>query len=479
MSKQLDIKNPRSGIVDYRIISAGIEEISNVAASHRIAQRNWASASLEHRISAMSTFAEAIIQHRAKLLEALACDTGRHAISIVEVDSVASAIQRWTALACEIAKNDHIVSTAAIPGISYRHQMVPLGLVGVISPWNFPLTLSLIDAIPALMAGNSILLKPSEVTPRFAGPLRTILAEVPELEAVMTIIDGDGTTGAELINHVDAICFTGSVKTGRLVAERAARNFIPAFLELGGNDPAIVLEDADIERASTSLLRAAVLNTGQACQSIERIYVAEAIYDAFLNQLVEKARTVRLNRNDLHAGHIGPLIYGQQGDIIESQLSDAVDKGAVIHTGGQVERIGGVWCLPTVVTHVNHSMKLMQDETFGPILPIMPFKTDEEAIELANDTDFGLSAAVFSEDQERAEAVARRIDAGAISLNDAALTGFVHEAEKHSFKLSGLGGSRMGPAGFVRFFRKKALILNAGQVADINQFDEANFYPTQ
>ena len=326
-----------------------------------------------------------------------------------------------------------------------------------------------------MIAGNAILLKPSEIAPRFAQPLRSLLAEVPELDAVMTIIDGDGTTGAELINHVDAICFTGSVKTGRGVAESAARNFIPAFLELGGNDPAIVLEDADLERATTSLLRASILNTGQACQSIERIYVVNTLYEEFLSLLIAKAKVVTLNRDNLHEGHLGPLINYQQGDIIEAQLLDAVEKGAVIHTGGKIERHGGVWCLPTVVTNVNHSMKLMTDETFGPVMPVMPFETEEEAIELANDTSFGLSAAIFSRNREHAETVGSKIEAGGISLNDASLTGFVHEAEKNSFKLSGLGGSRMGPAGYLRFFRKKALIWNAGQIADVEQFNEARF----
>jgi succinate-semialdehyde dehydrogenase/glutarate-semialdehyde dehydrogenase len=320
MSKPLAIRNPRSGDIDYHIIPASGETIQDAATHLRQAQKEWYKAGLEHRLTVMAAFADAIARHQTKLVEALTLDTGRYAISLYEVNTVAPAIQRWTALAREIEVQENVIATASMPDIFYRHQRVPLGLVGVISPWNFPLTLSLIDALPALIAGNAILLKPSEVTPRFAEPLRTLLAEVPELEKVITIIDGDGTTGAALINQVDAVCFTGSVPTGRIVAQSAARNFIPAFLELGGNDPAIVLADADIERASTSLLRASLLNTGQACQSIERIYVAEPIYEAFLTRLVAKAKMVKLNRDNLHAGHLGPLIQASQGEIIAAQL---------------------------------------------------------------------------------------------------------------------------------------------------------------
>jgi acyl-CoA reductase-like NAD-dependent aldehyde dehydrogenase len=475
VKQPLDIRNPRSGEIDYQIMPADRDMIATAATHLRQAQTGWAQAELQFRIDALSALAAAIARHRPVLLEALTQDTGRRAISAIEIDGIASSLQRWSALARKIAADGAIVHDAAIPHISYRYQRVPLGLVGVISPWNIPLTLSLIDAIPALIAGNAVLLKPSEVTPRFAQPLRKILAEVPALAAVMTVIDGDGTTGAELIHQVDAICFTGSVKTGRLVAESAARNFIPAFLELGGNDPAIVLADADVERATTALLRAAILNTGQACQSIERIYVAQSLYDEFLSRLIAKAKGITLNRETLSAGHLGPLISAEQGDVIEAQLADAIAQGAVIHTGGQLERQGGLWCLPTVVTNVNHSMQLMQDETFGPVMPVMPFSTEAEAIALANDTEFGLSAAVFAADRAHAEAIGSQIQAGAISLNDAALTAFVHEAEKNSFKLSGLGGSRMGPAGLLRFCRQKALIWNGGPVMAMEQFNEANF----
>ncbi|MEL7541219.1 MAG: aldehyde dehydrogenase family protein, partial [Pseudomonadota bacterium] len=267
--------------------------------------------------------------------------------------------------------------------------------------------------------------------------------------------------------------FTGSVATGRKVAAAAAGNMIPAFLELGGKDPLIVLESADLDKATDAALRGSVLSTGQACQSIERIYVAESIHDAFLEQLTAKAQTVELNWPDIGRGHLGPIIFDKQAATLQAHIDDAVAKGARVMSGGTVENHGGgKWLLPTILVGATHEMDVMRDETFGPLLPVMAFSTVEEAIALANDTEFGLSAAVFAGTLEEAEAVGRQIEAGGVSLNDAALTALFHEAEKHSFKLSGMGGSRMGPAGFQRFLRRKALIANTGTPAPIGAFAE-------
>ena len=472
MSKELKVRNPRCGAFDYQITPPDESALIDIAKQLKKAQPAWAERPLEARIAVLEDFIKSIAAQRETLLEALVTDTGRYGISVAEVDGMAAQLARWA----QVARN---FSTSAPPhqtthaSIDYISQYVPFGLVGVISPWNFPLTLSFIDSLPALLGGNAVLIKPSEITPRFAAPLRAMLESVEGLRDVLAIIDGDGQTGAQLIKQVDAICFTGSVKTGKQVAQNAAAQFIPAFLELGGNDPAIVLADADLDHASTALLRASILNTGQACQSIERIYVAQPLYEDFCQQLCDKAGQVKLNKASLYEGHIGPFIDGRQGDIVAAQLEDAREKGAKILMGGEIEREGGVWCLPTIVTNATHDMALLQDETFGPILPIIPFADETEAARLANDTRYGLSAAVFSTDLDHAETIARQIQAGAVSINDASLTGFVHEAEKNSFKSSGLGASRMGESGYTRFFRKKALIRNMDAPAPITQFDEA------
>jgi acyl-CoA reductase-like NAD-dependent aldehyde dehydrogenase len=382
-------------------------------------------------------------------------------------------IDRWTALVPGLALEEEQRS-ASMPNISYRSQYVPYPLVGIISPWNFPVSLCFIDAIPALLAGCAVFVKPSEVTPRFVAPAMDSIAAVPELAAVLHVQPGGRATGEQLVAGVDAICFTGSVATGRLVAASAARHFIPAFLELGGNDPLIVTASADLERATDIALRATCLATGQACQSLERVYVDRRILPAFVARLVEKAQRVEPNWPDIHQGTIGPFIFARQAEIVAAQLADARAKGARVLCGGQIEDHGGKWLRPTVLVDVDHSMQVMTEETFGPVIPVMPYDTIEEAIALANDGAYGLSAAVIAGTLEEAEAIGRRIDAGGISLNDGSLTAMCHEMEKHSFKLSGMGGSRMGPAGYTRFFRRKVLIRQHGQPATMANIAESN-----
>jgi acyl-CoA reductase-like NAD-dependent aldehyde dehydrogenase len=299
------------------------------------------------------------------------------------------------------------------------------------------------------------------------------LNTVPQLRDVLNFVEGAGQTGTALIEDVDLICFTGSVETGRIVAETAARNFIPAYLELGGKDPAIVLESADLDLATSAILWGSVVNTGQSCLSIERIYVAESIFEKFYHQLVAKAHNLQLAYPTVDSGEIGPIISEKQAVIINEHLHDAIDKGAIIHCGGKVEEIGGGWwCRPTVITNVNHSMKIMTEETFGPIMPTMSFSTIEEAIDLANDSIYGLSAAIFSESTELALEIGMQLDVGAISINDAGLTAMMYEGEKNSFKFSGLGGSRMGASGFKRFLRKKAFLIKTNTNKDPWWFNE-------
>ena len=463
MTQPIEVRNPRTGKFDYIILPPTPRLLLNQCNRARRAQIQWQKIGLAARIEALQQWKQAIINEREQLTQALVSDTGRLSTSILEIDTFLSTINRWCRLAPEI-----VITTAkntAIPFISLQQTAVPYPLVGVISPWNFPLLLSTIDTIPALLAGCAVIVKPSEIAPRFVGPLMTALNSVPELHDVLSFVEGAGETGANLIENVDVVCFTGSVATGRTVAEAAAKRFIPAFLELGGKDPAIVLESADLELATSAILWGAVVNSGQSCLAIERIYVAEAIFEEFYHQLVAKAHVLQLAHPTLESGEIGPIIAEKQAAIINEHLLDAVEKGALIHCGGKVEQIdGGWWCRPTVMTQVNHSMKVMTEETFGPIMPVMAFPTVEEAIYLANDSIYGLSAAVFAETEAEALAVAEKINVGAISINDAALTAIMYEGEKNSFKFSGLGGSRMGAASIQRFLRKKAYLIKT----DIN-----------
>jgi aldehyde dehydrogenase (NAD+) len=458
MVNKFQVRNPRSGKIDYFITPPKSTEISAKCFSLRTAQIEWQNLGIEKRVEAIQQWKKNIVSHQEKLTKALVNDTGRLIESRLEIESVISSIDRCCQVAPELlATGDS--KTTKIPFIQLQNQLIPYQLVGIISPWNFPLLLSLIDAIPALITGCAVIVKPSEITPRFIQPLLETFSTIPVLQDIFTYIEGAGETGENLIECVDFICFTGSIVTGQKVAEKAAKRFIPACLELGGKDPAIVLNSADLELATSAILWGSVVNTGQSCLSIERVYVAASILRAFITKLTEKAKRLKLAYPNIESGEIGPIILDKQADIITEHLQDAVRQGAVIHCGGNVEKLdGGFWCLPTVLTQVNHSMKIMTEETFGPIMPVMSFATLEEAVRLANDTIYGLTAAVFAGSQTEALAVASQINAGGVSINDAGLTALINEGEKNSFKLSGNGTSRMGADGMKRFLRKKAIL---------------------
>ncbi len=471
--KKLQVINPRTGKSDYEIPEYDRAYIERSTAKLRTAQKTWGARSLAHRCKVLGQWRDAIDRHSEEINTALGIDTGRHLMAQIETSGVLQRIDYWSVRAPEIMSQTDAGISTIVPSIRYHHNAVPYPLVGVISPWNFPITLALIDTIPALLAGCAVLLKPSEVTPRFAEPLARAIQEVPELNSVLNIVSGGASTGIALIDNVDAICFTGSVMTGRKVAVQAAQNFIPAFLELGGKDAAIVLKSADLENAATAVLRSAAGLTGQACQSLERIYVQRAVFASFLELLIAKAKRIQFNWPDSHKGHIGPFIFEDQAHKVREQLRDALVHGAHIHCGGDVQQLGGGWyCLPTVITEVSHDMLLMQEETFGPILPVLSFDETEQAVAMANDSDFGLSGAVFAGSREEGEAVAKQIVAGAISINDASLTAMANDVEKNSFCLSGIGGSRMGDQGFLRFFRKQAILYQSEKAAALEIFAE-------
>lgn len=473
-ARKLAVRNPRTGELDYEISAPSAAGLARIAAGLRGRQPAWAAAGVTHRIEVLNRWSAQLMAAQQPLLEALAADTGRWLVARQEIGAVAGMVAGNSALGARLLGGEDAGHASVTPGIHVKTQHVPYGLVGVISPWNFPLLLSMIDAIPALVAGCAVLVKPSEVTPRFIAPLMQSIARVPELAGVFHVFAGDGASGAALTGAVDAVCFTGSVRTGRLVAESCARHFIPAFLELGGKDPAIVLPGADPARAASILLRASVQATGQACQSLERVYVHEQDHDALLAELKRQASEVRLNWPDIHSGHIGPLIFAPQAEIIARHLADAVERGATIEHGGVIERHGGGhWLLPTILTGVTHEMAVMREETFGPVIPVMRYRDLDEAVRLANDSEYGLSGAVIG-DEARAEAVARRLEVGAVSINDGGLTTEVFDAEKNAFRLSGMGASRMGSSGLLRFLRHKALLIQRGTPKHIGQLAEEN-----
>jgi acyl-CoA reductase-like NAD-dependent aldehyde dehydrogenase len=468
MESSIRIRNPRTGEVDYEVERMSAQEVADIARHLRKGQVGWAERSPEERVQVLLEWRDVLTARRDDVAQALYRDTGRMNESVLEVDGVIGSIERWSRVAPSWQGERESRGTS-VPFLEVGAQDVPMPLVGIISPWNFPLLLSLIDAVPALFMGCAVAFKPSSVTPRFVEPLMETVKAVPELTSVLDCVMGDGRhTGTELIRQVDTVVFTGSTETGRKVGELAAEQLIPVFLELGGKDAVIVLGDADIDRTSAAVSWGGLVNAGQSCLSIERVYVDEAIFEPFVRRLSERAETLEFcSGEDPTQGQIGPIIEESQARLIQRQIDEAVAQGARVECGGKVEDIGGgLWCQPTVLTGVDHGMKVMSEETFGPVLGVMPFATEDEAVSLANDSRYGLSGAVFSASNERALTVARRMEAGAISINDCALTAFIHEGEKQSFKQSGVGGSRMGVASLRRFVRRKALIHNREQIWD-------------
>jgi acyl-CoA reductase-like NAD-dependent aldehyde dehydrogenase len=477
MDKELPVRNPRTGENDYTIHPPTDAELVSIAVELRGNQAEWGNADIEHRCAVVKAWAEDLLDPVdglcGELINALATDTGRYLVAMVEVQTIRSIVNGWVHLAPTLIA-DSEERDSVTEGVGILGQLVPYELAGVISPWNFPLLLSMLDAVPALVAGCAVIVKPSEVTPRFVQPLQDSIARHPELAGVFRVIVGNGHTGASLVDNVDVIAFTGSVATGRKVAEAAARNFIPALLELGGKDPAIILPSADMDSAAKAVLRSSVQATGQACQSLERIYVHKDQIDEFVDGLTKRAEQVELNYPDIHQGHIGPLIFDRQAEIILDHLDDAVNKGATVLCGGKLENHGGgKWIRPTVLTEVDHSMKVMREETFGPVIPVMAYNNIEAAIKLANDSEYGLSAAVFGQNIEQAKAVASKINAGAIGINDGAVTVDVQDAAHDSFGYSGMGQTRMGLTGMTRFTREKALIVRRNEAKGIDSLDEA------
>ncbi|PBC36067.1 aldehyde dehydrogenase [Rhodococcus sp. ACPA4] len=474
-SAGLRARNPRTGEVDYTVTTPTPAEVGVLATQLRAAQRVWRDLGLDGRIAVMLRWADAIEQLHESIATAEGTDTGRTRVAGEVPFMVSASIRDWCAKAPGIVQNATLEGRSSVMSdVTYTMQLDPYALLGIISPWNHPFLLSSTDAIPALIAGCAVLVKPSEITPRFIEPVMASIRKVPELAAVLAYVPGAADVGRAVIDNVDALCFTGSVSTGRVVAAACASRFIPAFLELGGKDAAIVTGSADVPSAAAAVLKGAVHNTGQMCFATERIYVDRAIHGRFVSELVHQAELLELSYPDPAHGHVGPFILEHQADIVDRHLQDAVDRGAEVLTGGMSTELGGGrYMRPTVVVGVNHTMTLLTDETFGPVMPVMAYDHIDEAIELANDSEFGLSGAVISGSAEESDVIGRRLDAGAISLQDTSLTiGIMRDVEKVAFKGSGLGGSRMGPAGLLRFLRKKALILRSGPVVGMDALAE-------
>lgn len=340
-----------------------------------------------------------------------------------------------------------------------RVQYRPYQLVGLITPWNAPLGNPVMDSVGALAAGAAVMTKPSEVTPLAWTEAVRGWREDVGAPAVLDVATGGPGAGAAVIDNVDMLMFTGSVRTGRAIATRCAERLIPCSLELGGKDALIVLEDADIERAATAAVWGAMTNSGQICISVERAYVVDSVYDDFVARVVRKVSALRqgMDGPGEFRCEIGAMATSTQVDLVSEHVEDAVAKGARVLTGGHRGPRGNFF-EPTVLVDVDHSMACMRDETFGPTLPIMRVRDEDEAIALANSSDFGLSSSVWTDDLDRARRLSRRIEAGSVVVNNVLLVGSQLPLPMGGWKTSGLGSRFGGAQGVLKYCRQQAVV---------------------
>lgn len=340
----------------------------------------------------------------------------------------------------------------------------PHGVVGVITPWNYPFMLLFVDAFAALLAGNTVVAKPSEITPFVADWGVELLREAGIPQDVMQIVHGDGSTGAALVEQVDYLQFTGSTRVGRMIGKRCAERLIPYGLELGGKDPAVVLSDVDPRHVAVSLLQGAFENAGQACISIERVYVEEAVYDPLIEALEIYAPQMTLGTGE--DAIMGSLTNENELRRTEAQIADALEKGATLLYGGNPRPdLGPLFFEPTILVNVDHTMDVMHEETFGPLLPLMKVRDEREAIQLANDSPYGLSGTIFGKDLNRAETVARQIDSGDININRPGFAFGTPSLPIGGQKESGLG-RRNGAEGLLKYTAPQSIMVDKMYVTE-------------
>jgi len=408
----------------------------------RQAQRSWGALSFEKRGRYMLRALKVLLERQDEFITTIQRETPKPCMDTIQMDIFAAcdALHYYAKRTSKILRTEKkpmhgVMSLSKQLRIVYR----PVGVVGVISPWNGPFILSIVPTIQALMAGNAVVLKPSSVTP-FSGKLVGDLFKAAGLpDGVMSVLLGDSETGQALLESgVDKISFTGSVEVGRHVAMECAKRLIPCTLELGGKDPMIVCADANLDNAAGGAIAGCLINTGHYCCGTERVYVVEAVADKFIQKVVE--RTSRLRQGVDGEFDVGAIFWPQQMEIIEKHVTDAVAKGAKVLVGGQRNpNLKGLYYEPTVITNVTHDMLIMREETFGPVIPIMRVRDEEEAIRMANDSDYGLGANVWTKNKRRGFEIAQRIESGSVNVNDFTITYGVTEAPFGGRKNSGIG----------------------------------------
>src|ERR1043166_1420500 len=440
------------------------EEVARAVGRAREAAAAWAAKSYRERGRVIMAAREVILKQMEEIAFLISIETGKVVAEAISLE-IAPALDLMQYFARQTA---HLLAPRRI-GIGQYWFMgrtsyeiyKPLGVIGIISPWNFPFATPLDEVVMALMAGNTVVLKPSELTPLTGLKIKEIFDRAGLPEGVLQVVTGDGSTGAALVAAgTNKITFTGSVATGKRVAESAAKYLTPVVLELGGKDPMIVLADANIENAARAAVWGAFANCGQSCSSVERCYVHESIAERFIPEVLKEARRLRQGPGREENIYVGSMSSERQLRIVERHVNQAIDNGAIALTGGErVRDVTGPFYAPTVLTNVNHNMDVMREETFGPVLPIMKFRSEEEAVRLANDSDFGLPASVWTNTIRRGQRLAAKIDAGTVMINEVFYTHGIAQTPWGGLKQSGLGRTH-GLAGLLELVHSQHIHVN-------------------
>jgi acyl-CoA reductase-like NAD-dependent aldehyde dehydrogenase len=454
------VHRPADGSVIRQIPIDSPERVAEVTARVRAAQPEWEALGVEGRYRWLGRLRDWMIENHQRIADVMQEESGKvRADAELEAPFICGTINYYGEHGEEFL-TEETPTPHILPLRVKRLRVVyrPYPVVGVISPWNFPLILSLDDAIPALVAGCAVVIKPSEFTPLSIMEIVHAWKEEIGGPDVLDVVNGTGETGGALVDEVDFLQFTGSDRTGKVVMKRAADTLTPVSLELGGKDPLIVLADADLERAVNATTTGALANTGQICMSIERVYVEAPIYDEFVSMLTERVGQLRQGADGRSfTADVGAMTTPAQVDVVEDHVEDARKKGARILTGGRRKEGPGDWYEPTVIADADHSMKVMIDETFGPVVPVMKVGTAEEAVRMANDSRYGLSASVFAGDAKRGEQIARRLEVGAANVNDVLTTYFAMGVPMGGWKESGIG-FRHASYGIKKFARPESIV---------------------
>ena len=439
--RRLALRSTATNELLGEITVSNADDVAQALERAKAAQKEWARVPVTERAKIVSGAVDLLVKHRNEVIETIRRDTGKtHADALmVEVIAALDFITHWSARAVRDLSDEPIKPHGFLRALKklvmhYR----PLGVVGVITPWNGPFALAINPTVQALLAGNAVLLKPSEVAPHSANWAVRLLREAGVPKDAVQVLHGDGETGAALVRAgVDKVSFTGSVGTGKKIAVACAEQLIPCTLELGGKDAMIVCADADLERAAGGAVFASVFNSGHVCMGVERVYVVESVADEFERIVEKKLRELRVGAGD--DCDVGALFWDRQLSIIERHIEDAKAKGAEVVLGGKAITNGGIFYPPTLVRNVDHSMDLMKDETFGPIVSIMRVKDEDEALRLANDSEYGLSGSVWTKDTKKGLELAKRMETGSVLVNDASMIYGILEAPFGGMKHSGLG----------------------------------------